>query len=266
MPTGTGKTEVMLATTVQFANRGTVLVVVPSAALRDQTAGKLLTLGLLRDLGVIPEDTPNPIVGIIAHRPKNKVDLAIFQRCHVVVATMASLTQGTADPLLSKIASCVETLVIDEAHHIAAATWSQFREAILNKRILQLTRAITRTRENKRVSRGVGSTQLNKGNRTRFAPPVIPTGRRLKTSACLCFYAIFSRVCTHWPSLKLSIVRCLYQPARESAWVLFLPLAPRFSGASKSRELRGPHLALSANALKGALACVVGYIGVVYRV
>ncbi len=55
MPTGTGKTEVMLATTVQFANRGTVLVVVPSAALREQTAGKLLTLGLLRELGVIPE-------------------------------------------------------------------------------------------------------------------------------------------------------------------------------------------------------------------
>lgn len=139
MPTGTGKTEVMLATTVEFANRGTVLVVVPSAALRDQTAGKLLTLGLLRQLGVIPEDTPNPIVGIIAHRPKNKADLAIFQKCHVVVATMASLTQGTADPLLSKIASCVETLVIDEAHHIAAATWSQFREAFRNKRILQLT-------------------------------------------------------------------------------------------------------------------------------
>ena len=78
--------------------------------------------------------------------------------------------------------------------------------------------------------------QLNKGNRTHFDPPVIPTGRRLKTSACLRFYAVFSRVCTHWPSLKLSLVRCLYQPARESAWVLFMPLAPRLSGVSKSRD------------------------------
>ena len=78
--------------------------------------------------------------------------------------------------------------------------------------------------------------QLNKGNRTRFDPPVISTGRRLKTSACLRFYAVFSRVCTHWPSLKLSPARCLYQPARESSWVLFLPLATRLSGVSKSRD------------------------------
>ena len=79
--------------------------------------------------------------------------------------------------------------------------------------------------------------QLNKGNRTQFDPPVIPAGRRLKTSACLRFYAVFSRVCTLLPSLKLSPARCLYKPARESAWVLSLPLAPRLSGVSKSREL-----------------------------
>jgi hypothetical protein len=78
--------------------------------------------------------------------------------------------------------------------------------------------------------------QLNKGKRTQFDPPVIPTGRRLKTSACLRFYAVFSRVCTHWPSLKLSPARCLYQPRRESSWVLFLPLATRLSGVSKSRD------------------------------
>jgi hypothetical protein len=81
------------------------------------------------------------------------------------------------------------------------------------------------------------SSQLNKGNRTQFDPPVIATGRLLKTSACLRFYAVFSRVCTLLPSLKLSIVRCLYQPRRESAWLPFLPLAPRLSGVSKSREL-----------------------------
>ena len=79
--------------------------------------------------------------------------------------------------------------------------------------------------------------QLNKGNRIQIDPPVIPTGRRLKPSACSRFFAVFSRVCTHWPSLKLSLVRCLYQPRRESSWVLFLPLAPRLSGVSKLREL-----------------------------
>ena len=83
---------------------------------------------------------------------------------------------------------------------------------------------------------GDRNTQLNKGNQTPFDPPVIPTGRRLETSACLRFYAVFSRVCTHWPSLKLSPARCLYQPWCESSWVLFLPLAPRLSEVSKSRD------------------------------
>ena len=78
--------------------------------------------------------------------------------------------------------------------------------------------------------------QLNKGNQTQFDPSVIAIGRRLKTSACLRFYAVFTGVCTRLPSLKLSLVRCLYQPRRESAWVLFLPLASRLSGASKSRD------------------------------
>ena len=78
--------------------------------------------------------------------------------------------------------------------------------------------------------------QLNRWVANQKLPEFIPTVRRLKTSACLRFYAVFSRVCTHWPSLKLSLVRCLYQPARESAWVLFMPLAPRLSGVSKSRD------------------------------
>jgi hypothetical protein len=85
-------------------------------------------------------------------------------------------------------------------------------------------------------SRGVSFPQLNKGNQTQFDPPVIPTGRRLKTSACLRFYAVFSWVCTHRPSLKLSPARCLSKHTRELAWVLFLPLATRLSGVSKSRD------------------------------
>jgi hypothetical protein len=86
-------------------------------------------------------------------------------------------------------------------------------------------------------SRGVWLPQLNKGKRTHFDPPVIATGRRLKTSACLRFYAVFSKVCTPWPRLKLSHAGYLYQPTRESSWAFFPPLATRLSGVSKSRDL-----------------------------
>lgn len=54
MPTGTGKTETMLAALAAFG-RSPLLVVVPWDALRAQTAQKFLTFGLLRKLKVLPE-------------------------------------------------------------------------------------------------------------------------------------------------------------------------------------------------------------------
>ncbi|MCK8688541.1 DEAD/DEAH box helicase family protein, partial [Pseudomonas umsongensis] len=62
MPTGTGKTETMLAALAAYG-REPFLVVVPWDALRAQTAHKFLTFGLLKALGVLPQDVPNPVVG-----------------------------------------------------------------------------------------------------------------------------------------------------------------------------------------------------------
>jgi superfamily II DNA or RNA helicase len=138
MPTGTGKTETMLAALVALV-RGPLLVVVPSDALRHQTVRKFETLGLLRELGVIPADAPNPIVGIIDRRPRNVDDLDIFDRCNVIVSTLSAIGQGTAVELGARIASKVTTLIVDEAHHIAAGTWSTFREHFNKRRVLQFT-------------------------------------------------------------------------------------------------------------------------------
>jgi hypothetical protein len=46
--------------------------------------------------------------------------------------------------------------------------------------------------------------QLNEGNQTQFDPPVIPTGRRLKTSACLRFWPCFSESFAKFSPLKFS--------------------------------------------------------------
>ncbi|MFM7930589.1 MAG: hypothetical protein ACKO9Q_23005, partial [Pirellula sp.] len=45
----------------------------------------------------------------------------------------------------------------------------------------------TAVKNNFRVFGKYSPLQLNKGNQTQFDPPVIATGRRLKTSACLRF-------------------------------------------------------------------------------
>jgi superfamily II DNA or RNA helicase len=138
MPTGTGKTETMLAALLAHVG-GPLIVVVPSQALRDQIAHKFLTLGLLRQLGVIPDDVSFPMVGVMTKRPRSADDLDIFDNCNVVVSTMAALGQGEAAELASEIAARVNALIVDEAHHVPAASWTGFREQFAERRVLQFT-------------------------------------------------------------------------------------------------------------------------------
>lgn len=68
MPTGTGKTEVMIASTVASQGRR-ILVIVPTDALRQQTAEKFQSYGLLKRIGII-DDLPNPVVGVLSSKPQ----------------------------------------------------------------------------------------------------------------------------------------------------------------------------------------------------
>src|SRR5690606_6064388 len=64
MPTGTGKTETMLATLISNCCKK-LLVSVPSDSLRTQVAQKVITLGLLKEYSIVDSSCVNPIVGII---------------------------------------------------------------------------------------------------------------------------------------------------------------------------------------------------------
>ena len=138
MPTGTGKTETMLSVLAAY-RRDPMLVVVPSDALRLQTAAKFLSFGLLRKLGVLDAAAPNPIVGIVTKVPKNPNALDIFERCNVIVGTMDSLADRRAETLWPEIAKRVGVVINNEAHHVAARRWSNFREAFETTPVLQFT-------------------------------------------------------------------------------------------------------------------------------
>lgn len=163
MPTGTGKTETMLSTLAAY-DKDRIFVVVPTDALRSQTARKFLTFGLLRKLGALAEGAGNPLVGIITKRPTKVEDLEILERCNVVITTMAALkntTKTASDDdtgdegdgenedeqtaevddlnLYEEIAKRIDVLFVDEAHHIPASSWSKFREAFRGKPVLQFT-------------------------------------------------------------------------------------------------------------------------------
>lgn len=138
MPTGTGKTETMLSTLAAYV-RGPLLVAVPSEILRTQTAKKFLHFGLLRELKALSPDSPNPIVGIVTKRARTAEDLGIFSSCNVIIGTMSALGEGEASAFSDKIATLVDTLIVDEAHHVGAEGWGRFREAFKDRRILQFT-------------------------------------------------------------------------------------------------------------------------------
>jgi len=137
MPTGTGKTEVMVATALASQCQ-TVLVVVPSDALRSQTARKFQTLGVLRSIEVVPDHFQFPVVATLRHVPKKKADLAILECCNVIVATMSALAGASGD-ILDHLATLCTHLFIDEAHHAPAHTWDDLRQRFEKRPILQFT-------------------------------------------------------------------------------------------------------------------------------
>lgn len=144
MPTGTGKTETMLALLVN-QRLPRLLVVVPNVALRDQLSRKFLTLGLLKDHGVVGVDAQLPIVGILEHRPRNTAEVDdFFERCNVIVTNMQVLG-GCDDAVQDRVAERCSHLFIDEAHHISARTWEAFRRRMMAKVIVQFTATPFRT-------------------------------------------------------------------------------------------------------------------------
>lgn len=138
MPTGTGKTETMLALLVA-AQPGRLLVLVPSDTLRDQIAGKFETLGVLQELGIVGNAALRPVVGRIEHRfGSEETATAFAHACNVMVTTPHAL--GLCDPSAkAALLRACSHLFIDEAHHVAARTWSDIRSEFTDKQVVQFT-------------------------------------------------------------------------------------------------------------------------------
>jgi superfamily II DNA or RNA helicase len=137
MPTGTGKTETMLAT---YCHRpAPTLVVVPSEALRSQIAKKFATLGVLPRVGSVTGDFLCPDVFVLKSTllTTEQVDDAM-RRANVVVATAQALW-GSSDAARSRLVDYCDRLFIDEAHHVAARTWRAISELFADREIVQFT-------------------------------------------------------------------------------------------------------------------------------
>ena len=138
MPTGTGKTETMLALLVA-ARLPRLLVLVPSDVLRTQVAEKFESLGVLQELGVVSSTALRPVVGRLAHALSGPdAAISFAEACNVIVATPQSLSRCTPEARAELLERCSH-LFIDEAHHVAAPTWSTIRQQFEGKPVVQFT-------------------------------------------------------------------------------------------------------------------------------
>ena len=136
MPTGTGKTEVMLACMIMRRPQR-LLVLVPSDALRLQTFTKFVQLGILFKIGVIPQSTIRPVVGRVT-QTLSECDIDALKQCNVVVSTVAAL-QGLSSALLRRFLAQFDTVFFDEAHHTPSMSWDRLYENLSDKIVLLFT-------------------------------------------------------------------------------------------------------------------------------
>lgn len=138
MPTGTGKTDTMVAALV--AHRvPRLLVIVPSDALRDQLAQKFETLGVLPELGLVDDTVARPVVGRLFGRIEDTGDASTLAKaCNVVVTTPQALNNSSPE-VWSMFLSEFSHLFVDEAHHVAAPTWQKIRDEFSPRPVVQFT-------------------------------------------------------------------------------------------------------------------------------
>lgn len=138
MPTGTGKTETMLATLTAH-KCPKLLITVPSDALRTQIGNKFLKLGLLKDFGILDSDVLNPKVAVLKENFQNDDELVEFiEQCNVLITTMNLLSNNNSTTL-SLLNDQFTNIFIDEAHHIEASSWKRVRSVFEKNKILQFT-------------------------------------------------------------------------------------------------------------------------------
>lgn len=150
LPTGTGKTETMLAVYCQHPRR--TMIIVPSDSLRTQIGRKFATLGILPEVGAIEGDYLAPTVGIVKSRLETAEQAReLTDQASVIVATAAALSRYSPQALQA-IVDATQQLFIDEAHHVAAPTWTGLALAFRNRPIVQFT--ATPFREDGRIVDG----------------------------------------------------------------------------------------------------------------
>ncbi|WP_309383968.1 DEAD/DEAH box helicase [Cerasicoccus frondis] len=136
LPTGTGKTETMLAVSIMDQPQ-LVVVIVPSQDLRQQISEKFIHLGVLKNIGVLHGDALHPRVATLSSSLNSEEQLDHLLKCNVVVSTPMLLVNNPS--FLKRISQKVSHVYFDEAHHLKAKSWKFLKDTFSNSKLIQFT-------------------------------------------------------------------------------------------------------------------------------
>lgn len=137
MPTGTGKTETMLAFLIANTCQK-VFVIVPSDALRTQTYRKFKKLGLLRTLDIVPQNINLPIVTMVKTTLDDSEWKQKIDNSNVIITTMSSAGKISSE-IRTYLRKNISYLFVDEAHHSKAQTWDSFINVFPPRNVIMFT-------------------------------------------------------------------------------------------------------------------------------
>ncbi len=137
MPTGSGKTAVLLAS-AYLLRAERVLIISPSRAVRNQIADEAATLAILKNIGVLPKNLDAPRVHEVSSRLSSTGDWNNLSSFDIVVGTPNSVSPGTKGVVWPPT-TMFDLVLMDEAHHSPAPTWKAIIAAFQDARKVLFT-------------------------------------------------------------------------------------------------------------------------------
>ncbi|MDX3915375.1 MAG: DEAD/DEAH box helicase family protein [Pseudosphingobacterium sp.] len=137
MPTGTGKTAVMILLSYAL-KAGKVLVITPSQLVREQIAHQFRNPEILWSKKIINKDYLPKVYEVKGEIDNYEDWVTIFDENDVVVGIPATLNKipGTSSPADNKI---FDLVFVDEAHHSRATSWKHILSTYSSSKQILLT-------------------------------------------------------------------------------------------------------------------------------
>ena len=122
MPTGSGKTAIMMAACFELGLRK-ILIVVPSKILRRQISNQFRELRILKNKNCLDENSPAVSVYEVTSRKNSREEWEAILNSHDIIVSHPNSISPYYQGLEPVPHDLIDAVFMDEAHHEPAPTW-----------------------------------------------------------------------------------------------------------------------------------------------